>query len=915
MHAGCARAVPKHAMVGIDLVLGKCADADGALDPLFQSASRAFGGGTGTGKYSGRSTKFWYTPQKASVRFGFQTILWGPQDNLREALPLIRQAGFTGVEVAQPPDTLGPFAEFIRRLDDLGLQLIGLAGGTLDQRMRYMPAGFLHGKNKAEQPYLYIDKWEAFKDKDQVGCERGIENGYRLALHPHYPERATRLDYVWQLLKEQPKLEWLPDTAHLYIAWADLRSAFTTMPGRLAGVHVKDWTSIFGRATYNVAKGFIEPGAQGEVFKNFDLWRALRDAHFGDKWIVMEIDYARFSAEQSVWDCAEWLAKQSTGWTGPRKRTPAPSNGSSENQHPTKNRAVDLLPALWPAASDTPEVFYATAAQRLYEKHDCVAVSIWAYNYINDDCVHAAHYPVDRKFGDDVFLAGRHFSRETAHAAYPRRIDLQDGRTGSEKHRASYLKEGIHYLISAPVLATYNKHQVRFVIHYLLAEAPSRWPEMCDELRSAGATFGRVADLYVAELSQRASSRTSAKLDEPNDLHGMFNALARLIRDEIHCEGVSIFRADIVGSELREAGSTGIDWGDTPLTERKYLREDKSLTSRPLRERRPFIEVNTDTVRRELGLNPKQKSAERVREKHLDKKVCAFIPLYGSRGKLLGVVRCRNKVRSDGEIYAFTEDDLAIVEAICRTAAPLLEMRIAAEQRMVATHRLFHELKAPLGAARGAVHLAQVLVDRSAPKLFPQPYLADAQSWMDLMIRLLQNPMDSKDILSPKPRRTLLYKDVIIPAVRRAEDDLKEQRLSAGAIDYGNEEAFAVIPPLNIDPNMFQQVFFNLLTNSIKYRGNQGNFRVEIRPAKTVEGFEISFRDWGLGIQEGWEEAIFEEGVRGKEAAQSDVQGRGLGLWFVRQILARHDCRIWVSSLNNPTELTIFIPKSRIAAR
>jgi nitrogen-specific signal transduction histidine kinase/sugar phosphate isomerase/epimerase len=840
------------------------------------------------------------------VRFGFRTNLWGPYDGLREALPLIRDAGFAGVEIAQVPDALGPPNEFLGRLDEHGLQLIGLTGGTLEKRMNYLPPDFKHGKNRLEQPYFSLDRWEPQRGQ----CELAIKEGYRLALHSRYPERATRLDYVWQLLNEQKQLEWLPDTAHLYIAWANVEHAFTTRPERLAGVHVKDWTSIFGHSTYNVAKGFVEPG-RGEVFQSFNLWKTLQEADFGEKWLVMEIDYARFSAAQSVWECAKWLADQSARWPASQEKVPVPPSRPFTCNGSNDDIATDILPALLPAATDTPEEFFAIGARLLQEGIPCSATSIWVYNDINDTCVEAACYPSEVQLGRVDSKVAIYFSRKTVEAAYPKLIHMEDSEAGPEDYRAAYHQHGIKCLMIIPVFETYNKHQVRFVLHYSLREPPNSWVQTQEKLQKTAAAFGRVADLYVAELCQRASSRTSTRLDKPEDLRGMFDSLATLIREEIRCDGVSIFRADAAGSELKEAGTTGIDWGDAPLHARKYSSGDGSLTSRVLAERRPFIEINTDGARAELGLN--QKSTDIVPPEHESYKVFAFVPFYGSPGRVLGVVRCRNKTRPGGDVCAFTEDDLAVIEAVCRTAAPLLEMRMAAEQRLVTTHRLFHELKAPLGAARGAVHLAQSLVERWAPNLFPQPYLSDAQSWMDLMVRLLNSPIDSKDVLNPQPQRTLLFKDVIIPAARRVADYLKERSLSPTGLDLGKEEEFKVIPPLYVDPNMFQQVFFNLLTNAIKYVANPSHFRVEIRPKRAAEGFRIYFRDWGSGIQEGWAEVIFEEGVRGKNAAQSDVQGRGLGLWLVRQILAKHDCSVWVSSLRSPTELTIFIPKSRIA--
>lgn len=129
-------------------------------------------------------------------------------------------------------------------------------------------------------------------------------------------------------------------------------------------------------------------------------------------------------------------------------------------------------------------------------------------------------------------------------------------------------------------------------------------------------------------------------------------------------------------------------------------------------------------------------------------------------------------------------------------------------------------------------------------------------------------------------------------------------------IEY-TRERFQKFPPLWLDRNRFQQVFFNLLSNAIKYAyEDPGAFRVEI------EGVEsdliIRFRDWGLGIEHGQENIIFEEGYRGNNSFENYVTGQGLGLWVVRQIVRAHGGDIKVTNLKWPTEFTISLSKKLV---
>ena len=66
--------------------------------------------------------------------------------------------------------------------------------------------------------------------------------------------------------------------------------------------------------------------------------------------------------------------------------------------------------------------------------------------------------------------------------------------------------------------------------------------------------------------------------------------------------------------------------------------------------------------------------------------------------------------------------------------------------------------------------------------------------------------------------------------------------------------------------------------------------------------------DWGVGIEKGWEEAVFSHKVRAPNALKLSVTGQGIGLWVVRQIIEMHGGRVSVTRLADPTEFTITLP-------
>lgn len=235
---------------------------------------------------------------------------------------------------------------------------------------------------------------------------------------------------------------------------------------------------------------------------------------------------------------------------------------------------------------------------------------------------------------------------------------------------------------------------------------------------------------------------------------------------------------------------------------------------------------------------------------------------------------------------------------------------IAEEARERALGRMTHEFEVPLNAIRGATESIQD--SQKACELLDEDYPSDIWSWTELLERLIENA----DVYRYLRRQTFdlyyekvfLLKDVIAPTVRQVKLICENRFFSPDKITYKD---IKIIPWLWLDRNRFQQVLFNLLSNSIKYAFNDPSiFRVEIVAEEKGDRFYIYIRDWGQGIHAEERERIFEEEYRGTAGINANVSGQGLGLWIVRQIIEKHGGKIRVSNLFAPTEFEIVLPYS-----
>ncbi len=95
------------------------------------------------------------------------------------------------------------------------------------------------------------------------------------------------------------------------------------------------------------------------------------------------------------------------------------------------------------------------------------------------------------------------------------------------------------------------------------------------------------------------------------------------------------------------------------------------------------------------------------------------------------------------------------------------------------------------------------------------------------------------------------------------------------------------------DPTQIGQVFQNLLTNAIKFRGENEPV-IEINAKREGDEWIFAFKDNGIGIDPEHKEQIFE--VFRRLHTREDYPGTGIGLSICQKIIKRHGGRLWVES-------------------
>lgn len=218
-----------------------------------------------------------------------------------------------------------------------------------------------------------------------------------------------------------------------------------------------------------------------------------------------------------------------------------------------------------------------------------------------------------------------------------------------------------------------------------------------------------------------------------------------------------------------------------------------------------------------------------------------------------------------------------------------------------------HELRTPLTSIQGYV---ETLIEDPNPRPeTTREFLGVILKNATRMNRLTEDLLALASVESPD------YRLVLQPA--RASALVKDAIDSLGGIvvDSGVKLQSAGAPdaPVMADPDAMNQVFGNLIENSLKYAKDGKRIRVG---ARLLEG-EVQFtvQDFGPGIASEHLERIFERFYRVDKARSRESGGTGLGLAIVKHIVQAHGGRIWAESeLGKGASFHFTLPLAPVAA-
>lgn len=203
-----------------------------------------------------------------------------------------------------------------------------------------------------------------------------------------------------------------------------------------------------------------------------------------------------------------------------------------------------------------------------------------------------------------------------------------------------------------------------------------------------------------------------------------------------------------------------------------------------------------------------------------------------------------------------------------------------------------HELRTPLVAIDKSIAL---ILTKNAGDISSaqEEFLTIAQRNIKRLSNMINDLLDLSKLEAGKMKTNLQQSSVAFVIEESIVSLINWSKTKSITIDKKIENG---LPEINVDPDKIIQVLNNLLGNAIKFTPVDGKIVVEASLRNETKEIMISVQDNGVGISNENLPNIFNKFYQAGERVASDINGTGIGLSIVKEIVELHGGKVWVES-------------------
>jgi PAS domain S-box-containing protein len=201
-----------------------------------------------------------------------------------------------------------------------------------------------------------------------------------------------------------------------------------------------------------------------------------------------------------------------------------------------------------------------------------------------------------------------------------------------------------------------------------------------------------------------------------------------------------------------------------------------------------------------------------------------------------------------------------------------------------------HDLRTPFTSILGFTDLLQndETLSDSEKKQYIKFIHESAQSMLSLVNSVLDWTRIQTGRVKFEPEKTNVT-EIVTQVVNSLSG--AALRKSIKIFNFINKDIY-----LFVDKNLISQVFFNLISNAIKFTPENGRIEIFAEPNSNHTYYNFSIKDSGIGIKPEDLKKLFTVDAKFSTEGTAGEKGTGLGLSLVKEIIEKHNGKIWVES-------------------
>jgi signal transduction histidine kinase len=215
-----------------------------------------------------------------------------------------------------------------------------------------------------------------------------------------------------------------------------------------------------------------------------------------------------------------------------------------------------------------------------------------------------------------------------------------------------------------------------------------------------------------------------------------------------------------------------------------------------------------------------------------------------------------------------------------------------------------HEMKSPLVAINQALELLEHSIGsgltKNQKRLLVILY-GNSETLANLITNILHSATYDAENMPLELQKENIIK-VFTNTIMKLAPTIKDKNIQVD-LNFSSEKI-----DCEMDKDRLEEVFYNLISNAIKFSPIDSSLKVTIMERDSFVYFNL--KDEGIGIPSQEIPYIFEKMYRASNSTKISVKGTGLGLYITSQIIKAHGGQIKVRSKENEgSEFIITLPK------